>query len=372
MRSADVVIAGAGVVGSALALELADAGRRVVVVDRDEPGAGASSAAAGMLVPQGETAVAAGGAFLDLARASLPLFEPLAARLRDLTGTDVELRRPGLVHVALDEAEAARLSETAARRRAEGDEVRWLDASDARRLEPALSPRVLGALHDPAPWQVDNARLTRALADLARDRGAEFRLGRAATGFLREGARVTGLETEAGPVPAGVTVLAAGAWSAGLAATLGLVLPVRPVKGQMIETRLPLGRLNALVWAADVYLVPRASGRVLVGATVEEAGFDTRVTLGAVASLAQAACGAVPALAGAGVARAWAGLRPGTPDGLPVLGAVAGVDGLVLATGHFRNGILLAPITARLLADLILDGRTTPLLAPFTFARFTA
>ncbi|HEY8369121.1 MAG TPA: glycine oxidase ThiO [Thermodesulfobacteriota bacterium] len=370
MSRPDVVIAGAGIIGSALALELADAGRRVTVVDRAEPGAGASSAAAGMLVPQGETAAA--GPFLDLARASLPLFEPLAARLRDRTGVDVELRQPGLLRVALDEGEAAHLAETAARRRADGDDARWLDAAEARRLEPALSPRVLGALHDPTPWQVDNERLTRALADLARDRGVEFRLGAAVTGLSREGERVTGLETEAGPLPAGVTVLAAGAWSARLAATLGLVVPVRPVKGQMIETRLPVGRLHALVWTADAYLVPRAAGRVLVGATVEEAGFDTRVTLGAVASLARAACDGVPALADAGVVRAWAGLRPGTPDGLPILGAVPGLSGLVLATGHFRNGILLAPITARLLADLILDGRTSPLLAPFTLARFAA
>ncbi len=369
-RAADVVIAGAGVVGCALALELAEAGRRVVVVDREEPGAGASSAAAGMLVPQGETAQA--GPFLDLARASMPLFTPLAARLRDLTGADVELRQPGLLHAAFDDAGAARLVESVQRQRAAGGSAHWLTGDETRRLEPALSPRARGALHDPEPCQVDNARLTRALADLAVDRGVEFRLRRAVTRLTREGARVTGLETEAGPIPAGVTVLAAGAWSAALAATIGIDVPVRPVKGQMLETRLPSGRLHALVWTEDVYLVPRAGGRVLVGATVEEAGFDTRVTLGGVASLARAACDGVPALAGAAVLRSWAGLRPGTPDGLPILGAVDGADGLVLATGHFRNGILLAPITARLLADLILDGRVAPLLAPFTLGRFTA
>lgn len=368
--TADVVIAGAGVIGSALALALADGGRRVVVVDREEPGAGASSAAAGMLVVQGETAAA--GPFLALARASLPLFAPLAARLRDETGTDVELRQPGLLHAALDEAEAARLEAALHRRRAEGGEARWLGPEEARRLEPALAPRITGALHDPAPCQVDNARFTRALADLAADRGATFRLGHAVTRVMRDGDRVTGLETEAGPVPAGVTVLAAGAWSAALAATAGLDLPVRPVKGQMLESRLPAGRLHALVWTEDVYLVPRAGGRVLVGATVEEAGFDTRVTLGGVVRLAAAAVEAVPALAGAALVRTWAGLRPGTPDGLPILGRVAGLEGLVLATGHFRNGILLAPITARLLADLILEGRSAPLLDLFALARFAA
>ncbi len=369
-RTADVAVVGGGVIGCAIALELAEAGRSVVVLEQGEPGAEASSAAAGMLAPQSESHDA--GPFLDLALASLALFDPLVERLRALTGTDVEFRKTGMLRVVLDEADRAATGRALERQRAAGLESRWLESAEARRLEPALAPSIYGAFHLPHDYQVDNVLLARALAQGAAACGAEFLLGRAVTAFRRSGDRVTGVEAGELAVSAGATVLAAGAWSGALAATLGLDLPVGPAKGQMLQVSIAPGRLRSIVSLPPMYLVPRPGGRVLVGATVEHVGFDKRVTLDAVTGLIQSALAACPGLAAASLERSWAGLRPYSPDGLPILGEAPGTPGLVLATGHFRNGILLAPVTGRLIAELILSGRPSRSLAPFALTRFAS
>ncbi len=369
-RTADIAVVGGGAIGCAIALELAEAGRSVIVVERGQPGAEASSAAAGMLAPQSESH--GEGPFLDLALASLALFEPLVERLEALTGTDVEFRKSGMLRVVLDEGELPALRRALEAQRLRGVESRWLDAAEARRLEPALGPDVLGAFHLPHDYQVDNARLASALAQAAAARGVEFLTGRPVTAFRRHGGRVVGVEAGGLAVSAAVTVLAAGAWSGTLAATLGLSLPVGPAKGQIVEANVTPARLRLLVSSPAVYLVPRGGGRVLIGATVEHVGFDKRVTLDAIVGLGQAAMAICPMLRAAGVERSWAGLRPHSPDGLPILGEAPGLPGLVLATGHFRNGILLTPITARLIAELILSGRPSRSLDPFSAARFAA
>jgi glycine oxidase len=368
--TADVVIVGGGVIGCAIALEVAEAGRSVVVIEPGEPGAAASSAAAGMLAPQSETQE--GGPFLDLALASLALFPALAQRLLEYTGTDVGFRTPGMLRAVLDEAEVGPVRHAVEWQRRRGLDGRWLDRADARNLEPALGDDVLGAALFAQDAQVDNALLARALAQAAVAKGARFVLGHPVTRFRREGSRVTGVDAGPTRVDAGVTVLAAGAWSGALAATLGISVPVRPAKGQMLQVGLLARGLGRILASSSVYLVPRPGGRVLVGATVEDAGFDTRVTLEAVAGLSRDAIRLCPALGDGTVERTWAGLRPRCPDDLPVLGPVPGLDGLVLASGHFRNGILLAPITARLIADLVLTGRVGAALAPFGVARFTS
>jgi glycine oxidase len=366
--AADVAVVGGGVIGCAVAYYAARAGARVVVLERDSLGAEASSAAAGMLAPLAEDAQP--GPFLDLALASLARYGPLAADLRATTGLDVELQTAGLLRLALDDAEAARYQANLGWQSALGLPVRWLDAAATRALEPLVPPSVRGAVQSTAEHQVNPPRLVEALARAAMARGAELRQGALVQGLAREGPRVVGVRLADETVPAGHVVLATGAWSAAGGEWLGVPLPVAPVKGQMVAVR-PLGVLpRYTLYGHRGYLVPKADGTVHVGATVEQAAFDRRVTAAGVSSLLALLPALAPALADGTFLRAWAGLRPGTPDHLPFLGAVLGLEGVTLATGHFRNGILLAPITGELVAQAALGIPTSMSLAPFEVARF--
>ncbi|HZS02238.1 MAG TPA: FAD-dependent oxidoreductase [Chloroflexota bacterium] len=393
-----MAVVGGGIIGCAVAYYLARAGARVAVLERDQIAAEASSAAAGMLAPLAEGA--APGPFLDLALASLSRFGALAAELRDATGIDVELITAGLLRPALDDAEAADYRASLDAQRALGLPLQWLDAAEARALEPLLTPDVRGALYSPAEHQVNPARLTTALARAAAAHGATFRLGAVARGLLRDGDRVVGVRLADSDLPADHVVLAAGAWAAACGEWLGTPIPITPIKGQMLAvspapgaqsnagappplsggrgSQLPPasvgrgGRLSRTLYARTGYLVPKADGTIYVGATVERAGYDRRVTAAGASALLDALKRLAPALADATLVRTWAGLRPGTPDHLPILGPVPGYRGVTLATGHYRNGILLAPITGELIAQAVLGQPTTLPLAPFSVERFVA
>lgn len=368
MSRPDVLVVGGGVVGLAVAREVARGGARVTVVERGTPGAAASWAAAGMLSPQAEAA--GPGPFLDLLLAARSGFPGFCSSLREESGIDPAYRGEGTLVVALRDEDEAELEARHAWQAAAGLDVERLGAAEVRALEPALSPAVRWALRFPGDHQVDNRPLARALWAAAAAAGVGFRLGADAARLIRDGDRVTGVELAYGErILAGTVVLAGGCW-AGTIGGLPRPLPVEPVHGQLlaIET-LPLP-FRHVVDSPRCYLVPRSDGRLIVGATAERQGFRKAVTPAGVLRLLTGALEIAPMLADLPLGETWAGLRPGTPDDLPILGADPEVRNLVYATGHFRNGILLAPLTGRLIAELIRTGTSSVDLAPYAVDRF--
>jgi glycine oxidase len=348
----DVVVVGGGVIGAACAFFAAREGLAVTLLERDEIGAHASGVAAGMLAlllddrhPE---------PFQRWGRRSLESLPELIVELRERSGIDPEYEPSGLLRVALSDQEAAGLREKA------GGELSWLDAAEAREQEPQLAPEARGALWSAVEGHVRSGLLTRAYARAAAALGARIETGCSVVGLLRQGARVTGVRTVADGLGAGAVVLCMGSWSAGAAAWLGgPALPVEPVRGQILSLDAPRPTLRQTVSNAHLYLVPRRDGSVVAGATVERVGFDCRVTAAGVREMLELAPRLVPALADCAFRGAWAGLRPDTPDHLPLIGPVPGAPGLYVAAGHFRNGILLSPVTGRLVADWLL-GKAPP------------
>lgn len=360
------MIIGGGVMGSAIALRLAQRGLAPLVLERSVPGAEASSAAAGILAPQEEAEGT--GPLLDLGLASRARWEPFARELEALTGVDVGYRRCGLIAIGAA-ADEPGLRARAAWQRALGLAVEELDAKEARGLEPALGEHAF-ALRFPDEAQIDPPRLVRALQLAATRAGATYRTAYVRR-VLHDGARVEGVAVEGEAIRSPRVIVAAGSWS-GLVE--GAELPpraVRPVRGQIVELFARVPPLAHVVFAHGPrrgYLVPRADGRVLVGSTMEEVGFRKEVTVAGMAHLLDLARAVVPSLGEAQVTGSWSNFRPATDDKRPLLGATP-VAGLLLATGHFRNGILLTPITADAVAAAAL-GEAPPVdLAPFSVAR---
>ena len=365
---ADVVIIGGGVMGCAVAMRLAQRGIAVAVIERGIPGAEASSAAAGILGPQMEAD--GPGPLLELGLKSRALYPALAVELRDATGIDVGYDRSGVLAVALDEAGEGELAARRAWQLARGLPVDALSGAEVRAREPALGPDVRAALAFPEDGQVNARELARAFSQAAAAAGARFLSGRYVRRVSIAGGAATGVDLDGDTLGAGTVIVAAGSWS-GLVEGAGVPASVvRPARGQLvsIETRPPLFRHVVSVHGRG-YLVPRRDGTVLAGSTVEMAGFRKEVTVGGLAAILTLARTLVPGLADAPVTASWSNFRPYTEDHLPVLGRTP-VRGLVLATGHFRNGILLAPITAEAIAELVATGRSTLDLAPFSVARF--
>ncbi len=366
-----VAVIGGGVIGLAIGWRLAAAGCRVDVFDAGAAGRASSWAAAGMLAasleaePQEER-------LLALTRASLATWPDFARELEAASCVPVGYRDEGTIAVATTRDEAERLRFNFEFQRELGLAVEWLSGPGVREREPHLSPNIVAGVFCRSDHQVDNRRLVTALVAALVRAGGRLHEHRPAA-LISEGARVPGVRTGDDVWPADVVVLAAGAWSAaidGLPATVRL--PVRPVKGQMLMLRMP-GEpplLRHVVWAPKAYLVPRRDGRLLVGATVEERGFDTTVTAGGVYMLLEAAWRTLPGIEDLPVVETWAGSRPGSRDDAPILGPCA-LEGLVLATGHYRNGILLTPITAAAIAEFVLTGRLPAAARDFGLDRFT-
>jgi glycine oxidase len=363
--SSDVIVAGAGVVGLAAARALAAQGARVVVVERRRVGAEASSAAAGMIAPQ---AGEADSPLLALALQARDRHLALAGELEDETGIAVDLSRLGRLELFFDEAGEQALESSLRKQRAAGLEAAVLSAAEVRDCEPNLSPAVRGAAYFAGDRRVDNVRLTRALAASAVLRGATLLTGRPVTGLVVEGGRVAGVRAGAETLRAPVVVNASGAW-AGLLAGDPQPPPVEPVRGQIVAFDMSPPLLRHVVWTERGYLVPRSDGRLLAGSTTENAGFDKSVTAGGVRTILEMALQVAPLLADVRIADAWAGLRPGTPDALPVIGPGA-LPGLVHAGGLFRDGILLGPLVGELAAELAAGRAPSADLRPFSPARF--
>jgi len=368
-RPPDVVIVGGGVIGCSIAYYLAREGVKATVLEKGEIGNEASRAAAGMLAPLAEAEE--DGPFQELGLASLRMFPDLVEALKQECGVDIEYLRSGILRVALTEREAEHLEGFARRRPSPGLELHWLDPGELRAIEPGLSPAARGALYSPEEHQVNADRLVQALAKAAAGHGADLRQSTGVTGLVKQGMRVTGVRTANGKLAAGHVVLAAGAWAARLVEGVDTIrLPIFPVRGQMMALPASRSPLRHIVWSEQGYLVPKANGFVFAGATVERVGFRKNVTIRGLDALRRMAKSLLPRLGGLDAVDAWAGFRPGSADGLPILGPLPGWEGLSVASGHFRNGILLAPITGWLIARSILDGSANEALAPFSPARF--
>lgn len=367
MRNAasDVIVVGAGLIGLAIAFELAERGASVRLYDSREPGRAASWAGAGMLAPYTEQITSE--ALLALCIRSLAEYPAFVRRIFDASGIDARLRLDGVLYAAFRKSELDLLREHRHALQARGIDCELLDRASALSAEPWLGAALVGGLLKRGEGFVDNRQLGRALAAACTARGVRIEHS-SSIEVECQARRVVGVRTDRGRVPARAVVNACGAWGAQLAGVpQSCVPPIEPVKGQMIALAVPPGFVQHVTWVPKAYLVPIEEGRLLVGATVELAGFDERVTAEGVHELLHAALAAAPSLAGFSITESWAGLRPGTPDRLPFLGPTP-VEGLFLATGHYRNGILLAPETARLIADAIDTGATTP-LEPFLITR---
>jgi glycine oxidase len=365
---ADVVVVGGGAIGLAVARRAALGGRSVVVLERGTPGMEASWAAAGMLSPLAEAN--GPGPFLDLLLAARRTYPAFAAALREETGQDVGYGDAGTLFLSLRGEDDAELEERFAWQSAAGLCVQTLTAEDARKVEPAINPAVRFALRFPGDHQVDSRALGAALWTAAARAGADVRRGAQAVRVLRDGGRASGVALADGTrVDADAVVIAGGSW-AGRIGGLPRALPIEPVHGQLlaVETAPPLFR--HVVDSPRCYLVPRASGRVIAGATSERVGWRKAVTPAGVRRLLDGAVEIAPALDHVPLVETWSGLRPGTPDGLPVLGADPDVPNLLYATGHFRNGILLTPLTGDAVGALLLGEPPAVDLAPYSIARF--
>jgi glycine oxidase len=375
-ETADVVVAGGGVIGTAIAWRAAAAGLDVVLVD-PEQGHAASLVAAGMLAPVSE-ALFGEGALLRLNLLAVRRFGSFAAELEEATGHQVGLRREGTLAVAYDPGDYAALIRLTAFRRSAGLDAEELDSRACRALEPFLTPDVHGGVLFPGDWSVDNRRYAATLGDAARSAKVRSVRDRVAEVRVRDGQARGVRLVGGGDIDAAHVVVAAGCWSGavgGLPDALRTV--VRPVKGQLLRLRHPAGvppvishTIRAIVRGTDVYLVPRADGELVVGATSEERGPDQTVTAGAVHDLLHDAMSVLPVTSELILAETCAGLRPGTPDNGPVVGW-CGPDGLLLATGHYRNGILMSPVTADAAVALLAGQAPAPEWEPFTPQRFT-
>jgi glycine oxidase len=353
----DALIVGAGVIGLACAWRAAQRGLDVLVLERERPGAGASNVAAGMLAPVGEASWGE-DRLLELALASHRLWPEFAAELGAAGAVDPGLLELGALHVALDRDEAAELRRRFDLMREHDLEAEWLSPSECRALEPGLGSGGHGGVHAPHESAVDPRLLIDALVAAFEAGGGVIEIGEASEALIENG-RLAGVRTADGSERrARETVLAAGSWSAAEWLPAEARPPVRPVKGQILTLAGLASQpvCDRIVVSERIYIVPRADGRLVVGATVEEQGFDTRVTAGGVHELLREAYRALPQIAELELVETIAGLRPTTPDNVPLIGSGA-IEGLVLATGHFRNGILLAPLTGERVAALLAGDR---------------
>ena len=364
MKAVEVAIVGGGAVGAACARAAALHGLEVAIFEPGPVPAAASPASAGMLAAQIETG---DDALVSLSVRARDLYEPLAPALQETTGIDIGFWRTGIVSLAFDERAAERLKEDVARQRQAGLRCDWLDATEVGERWPGAAPECLGALFAPEDGALDPEALTRACLADARRLGATLHVDRV-EGLAITGGRLAGVVTHGGTTPVEHAVVAAGVWSPHIRG-LPCPLPIEPVRGQMAATAWPDRTPPAILYQDHGYALARG-GEAVLGSTMERAGYDARVTNEGLAQIFRGAVRLLPALRTQPIQRMWAGLRPATPDGRPILGRDPGVERLWYAAGHGRNGILLAALTGEVTADLLTDGKTDVDLTPFGVDRF--
>jgi glycine oxidase len=380
IKNFDAVIIGGGVIGCAIAWRLAQAGLRVVVLERSEVGAEASWAAGGMLAPLAEADDE--DDFFHLAMASRAMYADFARELKEAGGVDIEYRTEGTLCLALTGEDEEELDRRWQWQHASGLNVKRLNADCVRKLEPLISENLRWALKFPDDHQVNNRQLMVALSNAARGAGAEIWTHAETKQLVIEGQsgekRVTGVKTSRGEFKSGCVIIAAGSWSSLLSFDDGSTInyfQIEPIRGQMLAVEMPSPAVSHIIYSRRGYLVPRSGrgnlkGYLIAGSTTEMVGWDKRVTAGGIASIIEGAREMMPCVNGLAITETWAGLRPRAADDLPILGADPFVEGLVYATGHYRNGILLTPITAQAISELIVRGESRINIRPFNLARF--
>jgi glycine oxidase len=368
----DLLIIGGGVIGLSVARELHKKGiKNITILEREgEVGKEASFAAAGMLAPHAECERT--DDFFYFCHESNELYPNFSRELFDETGVDIELDREGTLYLAFTENDFREIRKRFEWQKNSGFAVEYLTAQEARKAEPFISPDVREGLFFPRDWQVENRRLLYALQKFAELNSIEIRTNTEVKNLLLENDKIIGAETDTEKIFAGKIVLTSGAWTS-LVKLDARILPlptVRPIRGQMISFRTAKRLFAKVIYTPRGYLVPRADGRILSGATVEDVGFDKSMTESGIEFLLQNALEISPSLAGLEIFEKWSGLRPCAADGLPVLGVLPESENLYIATAHYRNGILLAPLTAKILADKIADDKNSKYLESFSPCRF--
>ena len=366
MKLYDAVVAGGGVIGASIAFELASEGLSVAVFDAQTPGREASWASAGMISPAPENSTMA--SLLPISLASVRLYPDFLKRVEELSGKSVGYHKDGALDLLLNGTGQSEIDELLALHRGAGLRAEALSALEAREIEPALTGELRAAVHRPDEASLDNRLLTDATLEAARSKGVEIFPGNGAKALWAEGTTCRGLHLQNGRVEAEWTVIAAGCFSARIDGVAPYA-PVTPAKGQMMALRCDAVNLKKDLWCGHMYLVPRHDGRIIAGSTVEYEGFDRNVTVAGMKKILTGAISLVPALEAARIEETWAGLRPDSPDHLPILGPTD-LDGLLIATGHFRSGILLTPVTARLIREWVTTERVSEDWAPFSPLRF--
>jgi glycine oxidase len=366
--TSDIIVVGAGIVGCAIGDELSHRGASVRIVDDRPVGMGATQASAGMLAPYIEARERE--PFLAMTARSLGLFDAFVAGVVARSALDVAYRRCGTLDVAFQPETMARLRATAAALERLGVASQALDAAEVRREEPHLSADVAGGLLIPVHGYVAAGQLTTALAAAARKQGAQV-VEQARVRSIAQQHGDLRVETTRGTLTASQVVLAAGSW-AGQITLDGIPTPppIRPIRGQLLQVKWTGTPLRRIVWGERCYLVPWDDGRLLIGATVEDAGFDERTTVAGVHDLIESACELLPHAWAASFSSAHVGLRPASPDELPIIGRSTVIPQLMYACGHYRNGVLLAPLTALVVADAMLEGASDPVLELTSPSRF--
>jgi glycine oxidase len=372
-KTFDAIVIGGGVIGLSIARELKKRGvERVLILEKNAYfGAEASNAAAGMLAPQAEADSA--DDFFNLCRQSRDLYPNFAAELLDETGIDVQLDQTGTLYLAFDEKDLEEIEKRFVWQRAADLPLEKISREAVLELEPDVSEKVLGALRFPLDWQVENRKLILALVESLQKQNVSLQCSTKVEKILFESGKATGVVTDKGEIRAQNVIVAAGAWTCAFSEMpfdLPLESLIKPVRGQMLSFAYREKPLRHVVYSARGYIVPRADNRVLVGATVEDVGFDKSVTGDGLLSLLETAAGISPKLGSLTISEIWAGLRPATADNLPIIGEFPENSNLYFATGHYRNGILLAPLTARLIADKIVEDKNSPFLQIFNLSRF--
>ncbi|HEY4383014.1 MAG TPA: glycine oxidase ThiO [Ktedonobacteraceae bacterium] len=367
-HATEVIIIGGGVIGSSIAYYLRKSGVEVAVLEKEVVAAEASSAAAGLIAPLDE--LLGSEAYSRLVLASWFLFPDLIASLEEMTGVRVEFYHPGALHIA-KRSEQKQIQTYMETWKQHNLEATWLAGDEVRAQEPLLYAGAEAAIFAPQEASLKPELLTRAYAEAARKLGARFYEHTEVTGIVRSASRVTGVKTASGETITGShLVIAAGAWSAHCGEWLDVPLPVSPLRGQILALKQPEVPLQHIIFANDIYIVPKIDNTIYVGASHERAGFDKSITAGRIAELLASAIAVVPSLEDAPIARIWAGLRPWSSDGNPILGKAPDWENVTVATGHGAMGISLSPVTGQAMAELITTGQTPEILRPFGVERF--
>jgi glycine oxidase len=355
MTTYDAVVAGGGLIGASIAMELAEAGLKVGLYDAREPGREASWASGGMISPAPENPGMI--PFMPISLASVALYSEFIRKIEELSGKDVDYRKSGALDVILEGDAERELSTVIALQHGVGLRAEAISAERAREMEPSLNEDIQAAIFRADEGSLDARVFTEAVLEAGRRKGVEIFAGNGAVALKKEGGRCHGLILAKGEAEAKWTIIAAGSFSARIEGVEAYA-PVFPAKGQMVALRCEAAEIQHILWLGHKYLVPRKHGRIIAGSTIERSGFDREVTAGGIESILREAMKMVPALENARIEETWAGLRPDSPDHLPIIGPTD-VEGLLIATGHFRSGVLLAPITARLIREWVTRGQVS-------------